>query len=295
METPIRLGKVMISFLFCSICFSACYEPIEGCLDTNALNFSLDADRECDGCCTYPSLSIRLVHQWIDEDTSFTFRYASTAFTDGGGHPFLIDRITYYLKDFALVTPGGESVSTTDTVLVARLNDNGFYEDTYVLDDFLLINPGTSTELEVGTLAQNTTFSRLRFELGVDESTDRILPGSLANNHPLSLLDSSMYDLNDGRYFSNRLDLKRDTSDSAGELSLSYGAERAVTPIVVEVPGGFTLPPGFNMVITLQVNYADWFQGVQNIDSASTETIESQIVVSLSNSFSLLEISVNQR
>ncbi|PHN05770.1 MbnP family protein [Flavilitoribacter nigricans] len=289
-----RITTFAIAFLIVS-CFSACYEQVDGCLDTNALNFSLDADRECDGCCTYPALSIRLVHQWIDADTSFTFRYTSGAFKDGGGNPFVIDRITYYLQNFSLVTDAGTRVSTTDTVLVGYLNDIGFYEDRYIPDDYLLINATVSSAFEVGTLAQNGNFTQLQFELGVDDFMDRILPGSLTNNHPLSLLDTTMYDLNNGRYVSNRLDLARDTTQNAEDLLLQYGAERSTVPVSVAIPGGFPLPAGFNMVVTLQVNYAEWFQNVNNIATATPETIIPQIVAGLPNSFTLVDITVNQQ
>lgn len=268
---------------------------MEGCLDPNALNFGLDADRACDGCCSYPSLSIRIQHQWTDADTSFTLRYTSDAYRDAGGNPFLIDRITYYLQNFTLVTSAGNSVPTTDTVLISFLNDNGFYEDRYVTDDYLLINGSVSSALEVGTLAQNGNFTQLQFELGVDEFMDRILPGSLPNNHPLSLLDTSMYDLSSGHYISNRLDLTRDTTQSAADLLLAYGAERMTVPITVDIPGGFPLPAGFNMVVTLQVNYAEWFRGINNIDSGTESELISQIVASLPNSFTLVDITVNQQ
>ena len=286
--------KIIIGLFLIIFCFSACYEPVEGCLDTNALNFSLDADRECDGCCTYPTLSIRLIHQWEDADTSFTIRYTSDAYTDAAGHPFSIDRITYYLKNFSLSTDAGSTIQTTDTVLVGYLNDAGFYEDRYIRDDYLLINASVSSSLEVGTLARNGNFTQLQFELGVDEFTDRVLPGSLPDNHPLSLLDTTMFDLNNGRYLSNRLDLARDTTTNASDLLLTYGAERPVVPISVSIPGGFSLPAGFNMVVTLQVNYADWFEGTDNIANASEMDLLSQIVGSLSNSFTLVDITVNQ-
>lgn len=286
---PFLLGLLLIG------CFSACYEPVEGCLDPNALNFGLDADRDCDGCCSYPSLSIRIQHRWTDADTSFTLSYNSDAYRDAAGNPFLIDRITYYLQNFTLVTDAGARVPTTDTVLVSLLNDNGVYEDRYLTDDYLLINGSVSSALEVGTMAENGNFTQLQFELGVDDLMDRVLPGSLPTNHPLSLLDTTMYDLDNGRYLSNRLDLARDNSQSAADLLLAYGAERMTVPIAVDIPGGFPLPAGFNMVVTLQVNYAEWFQGVNNIDSAPESELLSQIVASLPNSFTLVDITVNQQ
>lgn len=278
-----------------SLGLPACYEPIEGCLDANAVNFSLDADRECDACCQYPGLSIRLVHRWEDSDTSFSFRYTSDAFRDANGHPFSIDRITYYLHEFSLIDAAGTQLFTVDTVLVAQLNSGGFYEDAFILDDYLLVNPAVSSALDVGTLPRNGNFIQLRFALGIDALTDRIQPVSLPTNHPLSLLDTTMYELANNRYFSNRLDLLRDTSASADTLLLTYGAERASIPVTVDIPGGFALPAGFSVEVAVQVNYAEWFAGVGDIENAAPETILDQIVAGLPNAFSLLEITVNQR
>jgi hypothetical protein len=178
---------------------------------------------------------------------------------------------------------------------VGFLNDAGFYEDRYIRDDYLLINASVSSSLEVGTLARNGNFTQLQFELGIDDFTDRVLPGSLPDNHPLSLLDTTMFDLNNGRYLSTRLDLARDTTTNAEDLLLTYGAERPTVPFTVAIPGGFPLPAGFNMVVTLQVNYAEWFQGVDNLANASEEDLLSQIVGSLSNSITLVNITVNQQ
>jgi hypothetical protein len=273
----------------------ACYEAREGCLDVNAVNYALDSDRECDGCCEYPVLSIRFVHVWDDGDTSFTFRYDSGAFLDGDGQPFAIDRITYYVQNIGLYTDGAFLRYTADSVEVQQLTATGTYEATFIRDDYLLLNPARSTSLEVGTLFQNGTFTALRFQVGLDAETDDILPGSLPTNHPLSLLDSTMYDLAGMRYLSNRLELRRDPAASDAPLILSYGTERARQAVTLDIPGGFALSPGLDLDITLQVNYARWFEQIEDIRSESEEELLNKIVAGLPNSFTFLEISANER
>ena len=109
---------IILCLLVLALC-SSCYEVVEGCLDTNAVNFAIDADRECEDCCTYPTLSIRFVNIWDDGDTSFTFNY-NAIYEDAGGQAFSFNRITYYLKDFALIEDSGNQVFTVDTVLVSK-------------------------------------------------------------------------------------------------------------------------------------------------------------------------------
>lgn len=282
-------GPLLLLLTLC-LTSTACYQSIEGCLDPNAINYGLDVDRECDDCCTYPQLYIRLVNRWTDADTTFLINYNSTAYEDGGGHAFTIDRITYYLRDFALIRSSGAAVYPTDTVLVQQRSSSGVVEETYVRDDYLLINPGVSPSLSVGTLRENGDFSQLRFQLGLVPATDEILPGSLPENHPLSLLDSSMYLLDEARYLSNRLDLERRQAGNTTPLLLSYGSERPSVSFVLDLPANFSLPAGFNVQITMEVNYAEWFRQVQSITTATEPEILSGIVAGLPNSFSVLEI-----
>ncbi|MCB0630092.1 MAG: hypothetical protein KDD15_10175 [Lewinella sp.] len=291
-RSAIPLSILLLGIILLS---PACYEAREGCLDVNAVNYALDTDRECADCCEYPVLSLRFVSVWEDQDTSFTFRYASDGFHDGKGQPFLIDRITYYIQDVALVANAGALHYTSDSVEVQKLTDSGTYEEVYIRDDYLLLNPALNTALEVGTLLRNGTFTHLRFQVGLDVETDDILPGSLPTNHPLSLLDTSMYNLNDERYLSNRMDLMRDTAATASSLLLSYGTEQQPLEISLEIPGSFALPPGLDLEITLQVNYAKWFEQISDIRVDSEAELLDKIVAGLSNSFTFLEISADER
>ena len=103
-----------------------------------------------------------------------------------------------------------------------------------------MINPLLSSAQTIGALEQNGSFTQLQFQLGVDEEIDDILPGSLPTNHPISFLDTSMYDLTNSKYISNRLDLRRDTAATAAEVLLYYGSEIPAVPFSIEIPGGFT-------------------------------------------------------
>lgn len=286
--------SVLIS-LSCSLLFAACYEANEGCLDVNAVNFGLDADRECADCCEYPALSIQFFHVWEDADTSFTFNYGSAAFMDAMGQTFAIDRITFYANDFVLLTDAGESLYTSDSVEVLKLLSSGLYEETFIRDDYLLLNPALSSSLEVGTLLENGTFTQLQFQIGLDPVTDDILPESLPTNHPLSLLDTTMYNLTEERYLSNRLLLQRDTAETTPTFPLTYGTERPPLEFALDIPGNFALPPGLDLDISLQINYAKWFEQIGDIRTDSESEILNKIVAGLPNSITFLEISANER
>ena len=170
----------------------------------------------------------------------------------------------------------------------------GYLNPLTFATDYLLINPALSSTNEIGTLLQGGTFNQLSFNIGLESEANLILPGSLPDNHPLSYLDSTMYDLDTEQYLSNRIELETDINQNTLERIISYGSEREIIPIILDIPGGFALPPGFDLDIEIEVNYADWFSSIQSITNDPDNTIIDEIVGGLPISFKLVEISADQ-
>lgn len=268
----------------------ACYEPIEGCLDPAAENFQLDADRECAACCTYPKLSLQFVHRWITPDTSFILRYTDQVYADASGHPFFLQRITYYLHDFALLTAGGQLQFTADSLETLQQTGTGETVTRVIRDDFVLVNPGGNASLEIGSLRRNDVYTQIQFEVGLDADSRFILPTSLPGAHPLSLLDTTMYDLAAEEYNSLRVAFCRDTSANSTRSIARYPSAQPTIPIALDIPGGFALPAGLDLTVTIQVDYASWFGQVSDIAGAAEDEITTQIVAGVPLSFTLLDI-----
>ena len=80
-----KTSIISLLFLFCYFLPTSCFEPEEGCLDIEANNFQLAADRDCSkdapsNCfCTYPSVSLRVVHVFdkLDFRTDTVYRINS--------------------------------------------------------------------------------------------------------------------------------------------------------------------------------------------------------------------------
>ena len=52
-----------ITGVFTFIQFNSCYSPVDGCLDPEATNYSIDADNPCDDCCNLPILNVSVFHE----------------------------------------------------------------------------------------------------------------------------------------------------------------------------------------------------------------------------------------
>ncbi len=56
-----RVGGVIALVFF----LAGCYEPKEGCLDPQAVNYDVTADEACADCCTWPSLRLSVKHAML--------------------------------------------------------------------------------------------------------------------------------------------------------------------------------------------------------------------------------------
>ena len=105
--------------LICNlVVLNACYEDQEGCLDINATNFDVEADINCPDCCTFPMLQLDYQHKAETADTTINFSYESITYQDGAGNPFRVRSVQYYLSDFHLIIPGGDTVQVADTIQI---------------------------------------------------------------------------------------------------------------------------------------------------------------------------------
>ncbi|HMQ06448.1 MAG TPA: hypothetical protein PKC30_04055 [Saprospiraceae bacterium] len=90
-----KMGKYFSGFvgLICITIFNACYEPVEGCLDPDALNYNVSADNMCEECCQLPNLNI-----------FFSFRDRERPITLGdtldlSSGLFIIENFSFFLSD----------------------------------------------------------------------------------------------------------------------------------------------------------------------------------------------------
>ena len=281
---------------FCSVLmtfvvlfFSNCYEAQEGCLDLGATNYDVTADDSCPDCCTYPSLNLAFRHLIVPTtmpDTSVFLRYNTFYPTfESPTDTFTIERIRYFLSEIRLVRPNGEEVHVLDSITV-EIDGN----DVTLEDSFAKVDRDIIRTVNVGTLRTEGEFSAIRFFVGLAPELLNIDPNSVASTSELDVVgDTLLYidTINIG-YLSSLIEFNRDTVSTID----STRVEIFENTDLIEVPFAetFTLNPGFDIKVTLNVDYLKWFQGI-NIpatdQSMVNDALRSQIIENIVTSFSI--------
>jgi hypothetical protein len=263
---------------------AACTEPIEGCLDIEASNYQVDADNPCADCCIYPRLRLVFRHkQFVSPDTTINFSYDSL-YTDGAGNVFRIQDIRYYLQGASLIRPDGELTRTDDTVRLFFREPAGDTSSQVVEDHFFRMEADNFSSFSMGTFRYSGTFSGFRLFIGLEGSYADLIPELSPEDHPLA--DTSLFVADTG-FVLCRLEILPDTTaaDTIPRIIRLF-APQPLHVLEENIP--LEVPQGFGPVYSVQVNYAEWFDGV-NVRQDPTEKIAQQIGQNLKNSFSVVE------
>jgi len=262
----------------------SCTQPVEGCLDIEASNYQVDADNPCGDCCVYPELRLVFRHkQQVSPDTTLNFSYDSL-FTDGAGNLFRIRDIRYYLQGAALLRSDGTPAGVSDTVRLFFRDPDGDTVSQVVEDNFFLMEANNFSPFSMGTFRESGTFSAFRLLIGLESNDPKLLPEFSPENHPLA--DTSLFEPDRG-FVLCHLEILPDTTaaDTIPKIIRLFAPE----PLhVLEEAVPLELPQGFSPVYSLQVDYGEWFAGV-NVRQDPTEKIAEQIGENLKNAFSLIE------
>jgi len=291
-----QLWLQMLFFVGIILATSSCYEAQDGCLDLNATNYDVMADEFCpDDCCNYPSLNLAFRHLIVPTDfpdTTIFLRYNTFYPTfDNTLDTFTIERIRYFLSNIRLVRPTGEEVFILDSINV-DIDGN----QVQIEDSFAKVDRDIVQTVSVGTIITNGLFDRIRFNVGLDTMLLKTDPTSVERTSQLNVSnDTLLYmDTIDVTYLSSLVVFNRDTFSTIDSTVVQIFEKTDL----IEVPFGemgetFDLAPGFNLSITLNVDYLKWFQGIDvknTPQSQVTEQLKSQIVDNIVSSFSIATI-----
>ena len=279
--------KVIVFFLFIALSFTGCFDPEEGCLDANARNYAIDADRACtDNCCEYPELQIDFQHKVFVGGASQNINFGDSVYVDGGGNPFSLVNLQYYLSNIHLVRSDGSTVGILDSVSFETASN----EPLTVEDNIILVNPEDFGSQIIGSFNGSSDYVGIRFNIGLTESFNQADTLDFTSDHPLAPQENNMYLGAEEGYIFNRIELLTNPSvDTINKVLEISGTESLVT---LEFPANFFLDKGFNMKLVLLVDYLNWFNQLDLI-ADEEEVIKQTIVNNLANSFSLVEIEFN--
>lgn len=262
---------------------SACYEPVQGCLDRAARNFDLDADEPCpDNCCTYPELTLEVINRWGEDGPAVTSetRYST------GSQSFFLDRLRFYWSEPRLVRANGSASVPRDSVEVA-LRVGADTVTTFVSDEILLVDATQSRSRRgVGTFRPEGEFLVLRVRLGLAPAYNDVLPGSLSGSHPLAFQPGRLYFGPDTGY----AQLKLAYTPEAATDSIPVVTFPGATPLFIDipVPGIASLPPGNNITIVVEANYEALFSGIDL--TADPRILGAALVARLPQIFRIVDV-----
>jgi hypothetical protein len=277
---------LMIGVLFT---ITSCYQKQEGCLDIRATNFDLDADIPCEDCCEYPDLRLKFLHREVLPDTINNIGYADSVYFDGAANAFRINSLKYYVSNIRLLASDGSEAAVNETIDIAT--PNGII--TFI-DDFLLVNGSLGSALTAGSFSTIKTFDKIRIFVGLDSDLQSVDPTTLPDDHVLAInQDTSMYDIQNGMYFLGNHEIFRDTTaidtvPRSVAIPMFYGP----VELTLDFPEAVSLPEGFDMEITLQVNVPDWF-ATSDVRLISDQQLFTNIVSKMSETFSVVDVSVD--
>ncbi len=278
-----------VLLVFVLIGLAGCYEKQEGCLDIRATNFDLEADIACEDCCEYPDLKLKFLHRQVEPDTVYSIGFADSVYYDGVANPFRLNALKYYISNIRVVDSDGSEARVNETIEITKA---GGSIATFT-DDFLLVNGNLSSTLTAGSFSTIKTYEKIRFFIGLDNDLQGVDPSTLPDNHVLAVnQDSSMFDFQNGLYLMANHEIYTDTTavDTIPrliEVPLWYGP----VEMELEFPESITLPEGFDLEITIQVDAPSWFE-TSNVRTIADDQFFTNIVSELSESFSVIEVSV---
>jgi uncharacterized protein (DUF3820 family) len=261
----------------------ACYQPTEDCLDPEAVNYSVVADRNDPAKCLYPELRLAFRHRYTQGDTILPLGLRDSVYYDQLGQPFRINQLRYYLSNIRLVFEDGSESEMERFIEVELPQASGGFALRPVEDNFALVSPRTTRNYVPGRLRRSGRVSELRFALGIEGLVNLANPESFPDNHPLRLVDSTLHFNLDSGYVFQYMEIFRDTiAADTIPLPLRVGT----TPYLQEIrlPLPFEKIRGFHTLITLEVDYSLWFSGI-NARQDSPQALIQKIVANQAQSF----------
>ncbi|MFN6063180.1 MAG: MbnP family protein, partial [Bacteroidota bacterium] len=220
-------------------------------------------------------------------DSLYPVSFGSKTYFSPSGDSFSIENLSFILSDFHLIDLEGEEVPVFDSLFVRTINaqrDSVFYSFS---NSFLIGNPNLFQKKKVAAIFHNGLgVKTLRFTLGVKPPVNVLTPSEFPPNHPLVVNQSYLYQKEKGYIFAN-MQLKRKAFPLESMINISLSGNDFLNTI--EVPIFTKVKAGYHQEITLEVDYAKWFNGL-DFSKDPPEIIRKKWMVNLVNSFKIVSV-----
>ena len=252
------------------LCFTACYSPVDGCLDPESTNYSIAGDRDCEDCCVYPKIKLSVFHQYGD-----TTLFLEDTLINNLGQEYSIIKYVYLLSDFKMRTTDDITYEVEDSIQLDISSGTQF-----VKDDVIRVRRDVFT-YEYGTIVYEGDGEEISFKVGLSELLNKNPFTSPVSGHPLTSDVDSLYreDIND--YVFQRVQVAQgmDFQDTV------------IYDVVALQDVSFTFPVPYESVrgkdktVIIEAKYDTWFEDV-DFTTDTKEEIENQMGVKSKSMFS---------
>lgn len=285
MKRTSALRKISLPAL--ALLLSTCAQLEEGCLDAYALNLTVDADKACDNCCTFPQLRLDLLHKIQVQDSLKNLALGTEVYADGAGNPLRISDIRFYLGAVEMLKSDGSAVATQGKLSLYKPDKSKFDAPDY----YALVAPASLARIVASTFRKAEQVVALRLQLGLSEPAGQADPASAPSGHPLAIQSPSMWDANKG-YIAQRLVLLPGTSDTTALIYETWGPS-ALRTIEIPLASPLSVPAGHHAAFTLRLDYAAWLRNI-NILKDSRESILQKLGDNFAGSVAITQASTSK-
>jgi hypothetical protein len=254
----------------------ACYQPRQGCLDPNGVNFDVNADRDTG--CIYPVLRLNVAHLHGGSGIKFDSTY-----TNSLNQRYKILDFAYYLSGYEF-DQGLKTSGVLDTFQAYKYQTTP--DDSLKVTpirDFALLRRNT-IDYAIGSFREVGQFETVRMNFGLGGALQGILPGSVVASNLLAPQAEMLFDSTNHRHYFGRLVIEHEVNNVVKVDTLRLRAED-FSPLDQEIEQQIVLKQraGFNFIIKLNVNYQNWFNKVDL--SLGKRVIEQEMAKSVKTSF----------
>jgi hypothetical protein len=278
----IRLGLFYGWLAFFIVGASGCFQPKEGCLDLEATNLDVEADKKCEACCTYPLL--RLDVQQVYDTLTFV---EGNVYNNDLNQVFRLRSVAFYLSDFQLFK-NATLFQVTDTIALKTYGNS--VSDTIAktfFDDFLLVRRNSSN-LAIGSFRATGLFDQLRFRLGLTTAAQQVIAPAAPAGHPLQTQADSLWYGRDAGFVWLQV-VVSDTAAAAVPDTISLTQADLMDAQFQTAAGqNFQHDAGFDFILRLKADYRKMLLGVDWSSNDKTAW-KSRIVANLPNVFSVYQ------
>ncbi len=271
--------NLILSFLFLACFMAACYEPVQGCLDVLATNYSITADESCPDeivdCCTYPAIFLDVEPMVGDQGFSEDSIYVTLT-----NDSFRIVQAMFFIGDFNARNLDGEIVEIDEDLSFTTLSNGQSIISSDKDDVALVIRPRVN--FEFGEFKSPDVYEAFGFSFGLNPNWNHADISSLSELHILNTSDSLQISQEEGFVFA-RFDVipNYNIPDTT-----SYIISGDVSLKSVQFDTTFTVDRGVDVYLPVFVDYGKWFEGVDFISDDKNQ-IELKLSNNTINSFSI--------